>query len=74
MAGRVCMDLMMVELNRDSQGVGSVVGLWGDNVSVNEIARRAEMINYEVVTGYKRGRRRYVVSASDRAEDSIDVL
>lgn len=73
-AGRVCMDLMMVELNRDSQGVGSVVELWGDNVSVNEIARRADMINYEVVTGYKRGRRRYVVSASDRAEVSIDVL
>ncbi|MDO4997529.1 MAG: alanine racemase [Neisseria sp.] len=57
--GRVSMDMLTVELN-DHQGIGSEVELWGDTVSVNEVAARAGTIAYEVLTHLKRAKMVYI--------------
>ncbi len=54
-AGRVCMDLVMLDLGRNSRAqVGDevvVIGRQGNEViTADEIAREAKTINYEVVT------------------------
>lgn len=65
-AGRVCMDMTMVDLGPEGEGpparVGDEVVLFGDGgPSPFEVARWAETITYEVVCGISaRVRRRYV--------------
>ena len=58
--GRVSMDMMTVELTDPSQGIGSVVELWGENISVAEIAQRCGTISYEVLCHLKRANKAYV--------------
>ncbi len=58
-AGRVSMDMMTIELNKPEQGIGSHVELWGDNVSVNDVAAMAGTISYELLCNVKRARFEY---------------
>jgi len=58
--GRVSMDMLTVDLTElPDCGVGSTVQLWGDGVSVNEIAQRANTISYELLCNVKRVRKVY---------------
>jgi alanine racemase len=53
--GRVSMDMLTVDLTElPSAGIGSVVELWGNAVSVNEVAARAGTIAYELLCNVKR--------------------
>jgi alanine racemase len=58
--GRVSMDMLMVDLtDLPDSGLGSHVELWGDQVSVSEIASRAGTIAYELLCNVKRVRFEY---------------
>lgn len=57
--GRVSMDMMTVELNDSTQGIGSTVELWGENISVAEIAKRCGTISYEILCHLKRAKMVY---------------
>jgi len=52
LVGRVSMDMITVDLtyHPDAQ-VGDLVELWGANVSVDEVAKAAGTISYELLTG-----------------------
>jgi alanine racemase len=53
--GRVSMDMMAVDLTDIPEaGVGSEVELWGKNLSVNEVAKHAQTISYELLCNVKR--------------------
>lgn len=58
--GRVSMDMMTVELTEPTQGVGSIVELWGENISVADIAKRCGTISYEVLCHVQRVQKVYV--------------
>lgn len=59
--GRVSMDMMTVDLTElPTAGVGSRVELWGRQVSVNDVARGAGTIAYELLCNAKRAQRVYV--------------
>lgn len=50
LVGRVSMDMIAVDLTDIPQaGLGSVVELWGEHVSLDEVAMRAGTVNYELV-------------------------
>jgi len=58
--GRVSMDMLAVDLSNIAQaGVGSSVELWGETVSVDEVAARAGTISYELLCNVKRVRYEY---------------
>ncbi len=52
LVGRVSMDMLMVDLSfhPDAQ-VGTLVELWGSHLSVDEVAKAADTIGYELLTG-----------------------
>ena len=50
-AGRVCMDYLMVDAGDRSVRAGEIVELFGDGVSAEEVAAWAHTISYEVVCG-----------------------
>jgi len=51
LVGRVSMDMIAVDLTQQAQAkVGDKVILWGNDLSVNEIATCAETISYELLT------------------------
>lgn len=53
--GRVSMDMITVDLSDlPAAGIGSEVELWGDTVSVNEVAAAAGSIAYELLCNIKR--------------------
>ncbi|RXZ45384.1 alanine racemase [Crenobacter cavernae] len=53
--GRVSMDMLTIDLtDLPEAGVGSGVELWGDTVSVNEVAAHAGTIAYELLCNVKR--------------------
>ena len=55
--GRVSMDMITVHLSElPAAGIGSEVELWGDTVSVNEVAATAGSISYELLCNIKRAR------------------
>ncbi|MES2399485.1 MAG: alanine racemase [Pseudomonadota bacterium] len=55
LVGRVSMDMMTVDLTEvPNAGIGSDVELWGRQVQVNEVARRAGTIAYELLCNIKR--------------------
>ncbi|MDN0084031.1 alanine racemase [Crenobacter sp. SG2305] len=59
--GRVSMDMIMVDLTDvPGAGIGSEVELWGDQISVNEVAAAAGTISYELLCNVKRAHKRYV--------------
>jgi alanine racemase len=52
LAGRVSMDAISVDLtDLDSVAVGDSVELWGENISIDEVAEAAGTISYELVAG-----------------------
>ncbi|UZE96901.1 alanine racemase [Alkalimarinus alittae] len=60
--GRVSMDMLSVDLSYHPEvNVGDEVELWGKNISVDEVAKSAGTISYELLTGVTaRVPRRYV--------------
>jgi alanine racemase len=53
--GRVSMDMLTVDLtDLPEAGIGSVVELWGKQVSVNQVAQAAGTIAYELLCNVKR--------------------
>jgi alanine racemase len=63
-AGRVSMDLVTIDLRTAPDAkVGDPVVLWGPNLPVEEIARHAGTISYELTCGVTR-RVRFVEDAS----------
>lgn len=52
LAGRVSMDLISVDLTAcENVKIGDSVELWGQNLSVNEVASAAGTIGYEILAG-----------------------
>jgi alanine racemase len=52
LAGRVSMDMITVDVTDiEGVGVGDTVTLWGEGLSVNEIAEHADTIGYELLAG-----------------------
>jgi len=52
LVGRVSMDMIAVDLRgHDEAGVGSVAEMWGRNLPVDEVARHAATISYELMCG-----------------------
>jgi len=55
LAGRVSMDLITIDVtDLPETAVGSRVELWGSNLSVDEVARHAGTIGYELLAGLPR--------------------
>jgi alanine racemase len=53
--GRVSMDMLTVDLSDlPDSGIGSAVELWGQRVSVDDVARHAGTIAYELLCNVKR--------------------
>lgn len=48
--GSICMDMLMVNVGTDAIDVGDEVELFGNNISINEIANKWNTIPYEVMT------------------------
>lgn len=58
--GRVCMDMLMVDLTGlPDTGCGSEVELWGNRLDVNLIAKYAGTVSYALLTGVMRVNRIY---------------
>ena len=58
--GRVSMDMLFVDLTDiPTAGIGSQVELWGDLILVNDVARTANTIAYELFCNVKRVQFRY---------------
>jgi alanine racemase len=52
LAGRVSMDMLTVDLTGvDEAAIGSAVQLWGEHVSIDEVARHSERVAYELMCG-----------------------
>ncbi len=49
--GRVCMDMMMVDITGSEVKEGDRVEIFGPNISIHDLARRMDTIPYEVLTG-----------------------
>lgn len=55
LAGRVSMDMLMVDLTEQPElGVGAEVEFWGAGLLVNEVAEAAGTISYELLCGVRR--------------------
>ena len=50
------MDMITIELKDSQHGLGAEVELWGDVVSVNEVAAAAGTIAYELLCNVKRAK------------------
>jgi alanine racemase len=50
-AGRVCMDMIMVDVTGSTVKVGDEVEVFGDTISIYELAQKMDTIPYEVLTG-----------------------
>ncbi|MEM7304518.1 MAG: alanine racemase [Pseudomonadota bacterium] len=49
--GRVSMDMITINLEHVDAEIGDDVELWGDDIPVNEVARAADTISYELLCG-----------------------
>jgi len=52
--GSVCMDMCMVDLTGISAQEGDVVEIFGNNISISEIAKKCDTIPYEILTSISR--------------------
>ncbi len=52
--GNVCMDLCMIDLGDIEASEGDSVEIFGDNISISEVAEHIGTISYEVLTGISR--------------------
>ena len=61
--GRVSMDMLFVDLTDiQTAKIGSLVELWGDQVSANDVAKAADTIAYELFCNVKRVQFKYSYS------------
>ncbi len=52
LVGRVSMDMLMVDLSgMPAAGIGAPVQLWGDQVSIDEVAAASDRVSYELMCG-----------------------
>ncbi|MEZ5014619.1 MAG: bifunctional UDP-N-acetylmuramoyl-tripeptide:D-alanyl-D-alanine ligase/alanine racemase [Chitinophagales bacterium] len=60
--GRICMDMCMVDVTEIPEAqAGDRVEIFGDHISIEEVARRQETIAYEIMTGVsQRVKRTYI--------------
>ncbi len=66
--GRVSMDMIAVDLtDLPSAGLGSIVELWGEHVTLDEVATAAGTVNYELVCALARRVPAVEVGAPDAA-------
>jgi len=49
--GNICMDMAMIDVTDAVCSEGDVVEIFGENLSINEVARWGSTISYEVLTG-----------------------
>ena len=49
--GRVSMDMITIDLSHTDANIGDHVELWGDDISVTDIANAANTISYELLCG-----------------------
>ena len=49
--GRVSMDMITIDLTNVDAEIGDEVELWGDDISVNDVAHAADTISYELLCG-----------------------
>ncbi|MEJ5307972.1 MAG: alanine racemase [candidate division WOR-3 bacterium] len=50
--GNVCMDLTMIDISDvENVKVGDEVEIFGENISINELAKLSGLLNYEILTG-----------------------
>jgi alanine racemase len=55
------MDMLIVDLSHIEQAeVGTEVELWGEHISVNEVAEMADTISYELLCNVKRAKFSYI--------------
>jgi len=52
--GNVCMDLCMIEVTGIEANEGDVVEIFGDNITISEVANWLNTISYEVLTSISR--------------------
>jgi alanine racemase len=70
--GRVSMDMLTVDLtDLPDCGIGSPVELWGNRVSVNDVASAAGTIAYELLCNVKRVPFVYQDSPEDGGQRSV---
>ena len=48
--GRICMDLTAIDVTNRSVKAGDPVELFGDEISLNEVAKKAGTISYEIIS------------------------
>ncbi|MDQ3796866.1 MAG: alanine racemase, partial [Pseudomonadota bacterium] len=48
--GRVCMDMLMIDLRGINARPGDQVTLWGEGLSVDEVARHTGTVGYELLS------------------------
>lgn len=58
--GQISMDMLTVDLTTIQAGIGSEIELFGDIINVNEVAKAAGTIAYEIVCNIKRARKIYL--------------
>ncbi|MFK8026900.1 MAG: alanine racemase [Gammaproteobacteria bacterium] len=49
--GRVSMDMLTIDLSHTEANLGDAVELWGDDISVTDVANAANTISYELLCG-----------------------
>lgn len=57
--GRISMDMMTIDITHLNASVGDDVELWGEDISVSEVAASANTISYELLCGIS-GRVRFI--------------
>lgn len=50
-AGNICMDMLMLDVTGLNVKVGDTVEIFGPNISISEVAKKAGTIPYEILTG-----------------------
>ena len=65
LAGRVSMDLITLDLRGVEAKVGDQVELWGETIAVDEVAKAAGTLGYELLCAAGRACRREYLSAPD---------
>lgn len=61
--GRVCMDQFCIDVTElDEVKIGDTVEIFGKNISVSEVAKRAQTIGYEIVCGISKRVPRIIIN------------
>jgi alanine racemase len=72
LVGRVSMDMIAVDLtDLPSAGLGSVVELWGEHVTLDEVAAAAGTVNYELICALAQRVPAVEVGSADMSSNSV---